>query len=376
MVDRSGTRFAYPAVALKYGAHKHVYAAVAGTARYYPALAGFGKAIVIRTSGGAEVLYAGFAAPKGILAKRGSMRVKAGEVVAFSGASSLRFEYAPSGGVRNAGTQVNPCGTGASNGASGSIGVMPTSVPIEVRFHSLTLDGVAVSPGPYPAASPDVLTPQTLTAASTAVAHTIAASVYEPGDSFGSYYVVLCGNVVFATGRHARYAGPFTFADDGTSASPSPLPNLVFFRDPGDQGASLIEPLPQPWGKACPAPPPAYVYNDNFAAPVFYWVGQSKFLYYWSINGQSGDNVILSSSAASIVAVSPASPSPLPVFATEPPAWPPPSPRAEVVSTGVGTATIDQWDTSCGCYDSPNPIVVTVVPTPTPAPVPSPLPND
>jgi hypothetical protein len=370
MLDSQNSRFANPGIAWVVKPGKDIHAATSGKATYDAKQ----STIVVKSSTGVETLYAGFGRPVRKLL-HSSLKVKAGQTIAVSGSLYFRFQYAPSGNVLQAGTQANPCGSGASNGASGTISVMPQSIPVYVRFHALTFDGVPIAPGPYPSGNPDVATPQTLTAANVTATNTIVPTVYEHSDVFNGYYVVLCGNVVFATGKNWRAAGPFPYPSP-TSGSSAPLvtpslPPLVFFRDPGAQGKSLAAPLPAPWSQGCPAPAPATLYV--FSNPVFHWIGQTKYMYYTANGGQSGDNVYFSSSSANVVSVNPASPSPLPVFATAPPAWPPPSPRADIAATGVGTATITVNDASCTCTDPP--IDVTVSPTPSPAPVPSPLPN-
>ncbi|HKE37234.1 MAG TPA: hypothetical protein VKB39_07375, partial [Candidatus Baltobacteraceae bacterium] len=155
------------------------------------------------------------------------------------------------------------------------------------------------------------------------------------------------------------------------------LPPLVFFRDAGELGKTLVAPLPAPYGRACPAPAPGNFYT--FSSPVFNQVGQSKFVYYTANSPApggtpvSGDTVTFAVSTPGVITVSPASPSPLPVFPTLPPPWPPPSPRADITAVGPGTATITVQDSSCTCTDAP--ITVTVNPTPTPAEIPTPIPN-
>ncbi len=373
LMNSAKTRYAFPGVEFAYHGGKYVFAATSGNATYLPRAAGRGPAIVIKTSNGAETVVSGFAHPVESFLKTSHRRVKAGQVIAIAGMQPLRFEYSPAGKVLDAGTQANPCGSG-SNTASGTISVMPSNVAVYARFHALSLDGIPESPGPYPSGSPDVGTPSKLLVDDVVVAHSAVASVYEHSDVFSEFYVVLCGNVVFAKGP-ARYAGPFTYANPTASpaaplVTPS-LPPLVFFRDAGELGKTLLTKLPAPYGRPCPAPAPGNFYT--FAAPVFNWIGQSKYAYYTANSQATGDTVTFAVSLPRVVTVNPASPSPLPVFPTIPPAWPPPSPRADITATGVGNAEITVYDSSCQCTDAP--ISVTVKPTPTPAEIPTPIPN-
>jgi hypothetical protein len=369
MVASDSSRYAYPGVAFAYRAGKSIYAATRGRATYLPNQAGVGPSIVVAGAGGMQTLYAGFARPVHQLLK-GSINVKAGQVVAVAGRGNVRFEYAPSGNVLEPGTQANPCGSG-NNGANGSASVLPQNVAVYARFHALSLDATPLPTGAYPSASPDVATPAQLAVASVTTGHTLSPAVYERSDTWSSYYVVLCGNVVFATGP-ARYAGPFPYPSPTASSAPplvvpSPLPKLVFFRDPGTQGSSLVAPLPSPYPRGCPAPPPADVYQ--LSSQTFYQVGQTEFLWYWC--SVQPDTLTLTPSNAGVVSVTPTS---LPAFGSPPPPnWPPPSPRADLTATGVGSATIAVSDP--GCSGSDGTIDVTVMATPTPAPVPTVMPN-
>jgi hypothetical protein len=378
VISGAGVRSAFAGVEFEYHGGKRVLAANAGRAAYFPNLSGYGQAIVVKSKSGTQTLYTGFARP--VPALRGShVTVKAGETIAHAGTAPLRFEYAPAGNVLAAGTQSNPCGSGSS-ASSGTISVMPADVAVYARFHALALDGTPLPVGAYPAGSPDVATPAELAVANVLAPHAAAGSVYEHSDVFSSFYVVLCGNVVFATGP-ARYQGPFPYPNPTASSSaplvtPS-LPPLVFFRDPGRLGKSLVKPLPSPYGRACPAPAPANIYV--FGSETFNEAGQTRYVIYWANSPAPGttppanDTVTFSSSNTGVVTMDPASPSPLPVFSTEPPPWPPPSPRAEMRAIGVGSATITVVDASCPTCDAP--ISVTVNPTPTPAPIPTPISN-
>jgi hypothetical protein len=371
-----GVRYAYPGIALTAGAGKPVLAALSGRARYASNVAGFGPAIVVTASTGQELLYASFAHPIHEL-MRTNIRVKAGEKIAVTGNLHLRFFYAAAGNVAKPGTQTNPCG--ASYGAGAQISVMPQLVSVEARFHALSVDGSPVPTGPYPQESPDVSTPANLAVTSVVAAHEVTGTVYEHSDTFAGYYIVLCGNAVFATG-HARYAGPFPYPNPTAAATPPAaapsLPRVVFFRDAGKYGVQLLAPLPAPYAHACPAPPPANTYV--FGNYVFGEPGQTKFVYYWLTTPTPSpvptDFVSFSSSETTIVTVSPASPSPVPVFSTRPAPWPPPSPREEITATGTGATTIVVTDSSCQCTDAP--LQITVNATPTPAPVPTPIPNE
>lgn len=378
-------RYAFPGVEFAYHGGKYVFAATSGKATYFANVAGLGQAIVMQTQSGVETLYAGFGHPVRSFLKTPHRRVKAGQVIAIAGSQPLLFEYALAGNVLDAGTQTNPCGSG-SDSASGTMSVMPLDVAVYARFHTLSLDGtplptVTYPSGSYPAGSPDVATPANLSVAGVLAAHVAIPTVYEHSDVFSSYYVVLCGNVVFATGpaRYHEFAYP-----NPTSSSVLPLvtpslPPLVFFRDAGELGKTLTMPLPPPYNRACPAPAPANFYT--FTSPVFNQVGQTKYVYYnantpapgSTSTPLAGDTVTFTVSDTGVVTMTPMSPSPLPVFPTPPPVWPPPSPRADMRAAKVGTATIAVMDSSCTCTDAP--IAVTVNPTPTPAEIPTPIPN-
>ena len=385
-MNSAKTRYAFPGVEYAYHGGKDVLAATSGTAAYLGNVKGLGQTLVVKTRSGVETLYEGFARPVETFLKSRHRRVTAGQAIAIAGMQPLRFEYAPAGNVLESGTQSNPCGSGGS-AADGTISVMPREVAVYARFHTLSLDGTPLPPvtypsGAYPAGSPDVATPSNLSVTDVVVAHVAVPSVYEHSDVFSSYYIVLCGNVVFATGP-PRYRGPFRYSNPtGSPAMPvvtPSLPPLVFFRDAGELGKSLVEPLPAPYRRACPAPAPGVFYT--FASPVFNQAGQTKYVYYEANTPAPGssstpiddDTVTFTSSNNGVVTVEPASPSPLPVFPTWPPPWPPPSPRADITATGAGAATITVTDSSCSCTDSP--ISVTVNPTPTPAKIPTPVPN-
>ena len=362
MMNSSKVRYAYPGIALTYRAGRHVYAATRGRATYYTKLAGFGPAIVVRDGRtGPETLYAGFA--RSVLPAGRAIKVKAGQVIAVSGSSALIFEYSPSGGVTTAGTQANPCGTGSDNGAGGIITVVPQASPVYARLHSISVDGTPVPPGAYPSGSPDVATPQQLSVANVTVAHSIVPTVYERSNVTGQYYVVLCGNAVFATGN-ARYTAVFNYGSSDVLDTPSPMPSVVFFRDPGDQSASLTAPLP-PTGQGCPGPAPANVYTTT---QTFGNVGQTEYLWYWC--SATPDTVTFSSNNTNVVTVTPSS---LPAFPTSQPNWPPPSPNANIAATGPGSATVSVSDQNCNL----NSTFTITVQTPPPAwPVPTPIANN
>jgi hypothetical protein len=384
-MNSAQTRYAFPGVEYAYHGGKYVLAATAGKATYFANVTGLGPTIVVKTQAGVQTLYSGFAHPVKAFLHTPHRRVKAGQVIAIAGTQPLRFEYAPSSNVLAAGTQSNPCGSG-SDSAGGTISVMPADVAVYARFHALSLDATPLPPvvyptnSPfYPAGSPDAATPSNLTVGNVVVAHVVTGSVYEHSDVFSSYYVVLCGNVVFASGP-ARYRS-FTYPNPTASpamplVTPS-LPPLVFFRDAGELGKTLTAPLPAPYGRPCPAPAPANFYF--FYSPVFNEVGQSKYVYYTASQPSPpatpvpDDTVTFSLSNSGVVTVNPVSPSPLPVFQYAPPGWPPPSPRADITAIGVGPVTITVTDASCPTCDGP--ISITVNPTPTPAEIPTPIPN-
>lgn len=358
--------YASTAVTFAYPSGKHVYAAIGGVATFYKNLAPFGKALVIRNAGtGQQAIYTGFGRVNLKLSKKNVAKVSAGQVIATSSASGLTFAYAPAGDVTQNASRGNPCGTGGAASAA-TISVIPIASPaVYMRFHTLAVNGVQMPPGPYPSGNPDVPTPENV-AATVVTPASVSATMYEYGDVFSNYYVVLCGNAVFATGP-ARYAGPFTYDESSTQvtiASPA-LPPVVFFRDPGSFGSVLTQPLPGTVGRACPAPPPANVYTSSW---TFYQVGQNVFEWWWC--PVADDQVTISVDNPSVVT---ASPSPIVVPTAEPTHWPPPSPRADITARGVGFAHITVTDPGCAINNGT--IAVTVAVTPTPAPVPTPVPN-
>jgi hypothetical protein len=371
-VNKVPTRYASTGVRFANASGKRVLASTGGVARGYADLPGYGQTIVVRTASGAETLYGDLSSFAIHFPKDNRVSVKAGQVIAYSGKTNLAFAYAPSGGVLGDGTQINPCGTGSSNGAAATINLLPANIAVYARMHSLSVDGVMQSPGPYPAGNPDVATPSTIVSANVAKPTTLGTTVYERSDQWSDYYVVLCGNAVFATGP-ARYAGPFSYPWNDVQvplATPA-LPKVVFFRDAGTQGNSLVmqlpAPSPEPNGAPCPAPPPANTYT--YTSTTFYAPGQTVWLRYVSNNGQSGDTVAFTSDDATVAI---ASPSPLSVYATSPPAWPPGN-HTNLIAKATGSTTISVYDSSCGCSDPS--IAITVVATPSPAPVPTPIPN-
>lgn len=373
MVDAQGTRYANPSVIFKYAAGRRVYASTGGVAHWYPALAGFGKTIVIHNASGVETLYGDLERATITFSKHGIAGVKAGQQIALSGASNLPFEYARSGSVIAAGTQNNPCGSAANDGASATIDVMPQNVAVYARFHALSVDGVAESPGPYPVSSPDVATPATIASAHVVTPSTLAATVYERSDVWSNYYLVLCGNAAFATGP-ARYAGPFTYDENNTyvvQAQPSPPP-VVFFRDAGDQAAALTAPLPQQAGvpapaAGCPAAPPANVYVGT--SLTYNQVGQTSWVYYWC--NIAPDSVTFTSNDPEVAI---ATPSPLTDYPAPQPNWPPPINHTDFIAKGIGSATIAVADVQCALSND-KPINVVVNATPSPAPAPTPMSN-
>ncbi len=365
-----GARYVSSVAAFAYPAKKNVLSAMTGTARYYPALTGFGKTIIVTRSDGAQTLYAGIASLK-IAFKKNVAHVLAGHAMALSAGPALRFAYAPAGGVVKASSRSNPCGSG-NTAATATVSVMPENVAVYARFHALTVNGVPVSPGPFPSGNPDVGTPASIASSNVAVPATLSPTVYERSDTFASYYVVLCGNAAFASGP-ARYAGPYAYANSQTSvvyATPSPLPQVLFFTDPGANGADLTAQLPLPAGQAdsaaCPAAPPANFYNQY--ALTFNEVGQTYWV--WYSCSISPDTIALTPANTSVVT---ASPSPLTEYSSPQPNWPPPQYRADFTAKGVGGTTVTPSDSDCP--DNDTAIAVTVNATPSPAPTPTAMPN-
>ena len=367
MATKTGTRYAFPNVDFTYAANKNVYAATAGVATYYAKMGSFGKTLIVKSGSGVQTQYSGLLRIKLTLSKKNTAPVKAGQAMAVSAGPLLHFAYAPKGQIGSASMHANPCGTGNA-AANGSISVMPTNVAVYARFHTMSVDGVPLPPGQFPSGNPDVATPQTIGSTNVAKTATVNATVYERSVIYNqSYYVVLCGNAAFATGP-ARYAGPFQYPGSSSTvvlASPA-IPPVVFFRDAGTQGGSLIAPLPAPYAFACPAPGPANLYNND--APIFYQVGQTQWLYYWC--NLTPDTVSFTSNNPSVATESP---SPVTVYSTAQPNWPPPSDIANITATGIGATTIAVSDQQCSGSDTP--ISVTVAPTPVAAGVPTPIPN-
>jgi len=375
LATSKGTRYAYSAVDFAYPAKKNVLSAMTGTARYYPALPNFGRALVVTGAHGAQTLYAGISKVK-LALKDGRAHVVAGHAMALSSGPVLRFAYAPKGNVVAASARGNPCGAGNAT-ASGTVSVMPANVAVYARFHQMTIDGVPVSPGPYPSGNPDVATPLTISTTGVTSASTLLPTVYEDSDTWSSYYVVLCGNAVFATGAHERYAGPFPYAESNSyvvDAVPSPLPQVVFFTDPGNNGAQLTEQLPQQTGQsaatACPAAPPPDFYVQYRV--TFNEVGQTYWAYFWC---SLPDSITLTSADTSVATVSP---SPLQDYSSPQPDWPPPAQRADFTAKSAGSTQISVDDPNCPApapTGNGTPFAIVVNPTPSPAPLPTAIPN-
>lgn len=368
MQNSSKQFYANPGLIYHYASGKAIRAATGGVVKYYAKLAPYGKAIVITAKSGAQTLYARFekaAVPNGA-------HVVPGRQIAVSGADPLLFEYAPKGKVVTAGTQSNPCGSG-NDGAAATITVMPANVATYVRFHTLTFDGVAFTPGPFPTGTGitgDVGTPETITASNVLQTATASGHVYEGNDVFSEYYVVLCGNAVFQTGN-ARYTQAYPYPTNQPSAAPS-IPPIVFFRDAGAYGRDLTQKLPAPASQACPAPSPPNGYT--ITSLTFNQIGQEAYVWFWC---PSPSTETYTSSNTTVVVASPAA---VPLATSPPPAWPPPSPRTDFTATGVGTAQIAATNSNAACtgqFPSGDDATfnVTVNATPSPAPVPTPLPN-
>ena len=362
LMASGGTRSAFSGVDFATKKGRLVYAATAGTVTYYASYKSYGKTAIVTAAGHAQTLYA----PVAFVGNPRSRKVKAGEAIAATAGALLHVRAADARGLDGpAAAQLNPCGD--AEGAAGTIALMGESPAIDVELTTLTLDGVAL---PTPVPPGYVTTPAVLSVAQVLPVHKYAFGVLEYGPAPGSYYVVLCGNVVFATGN-PRAAGPFTLAQRATT------PSLVFFRDAGTNGALLTTPLPA-YGRSCPAPAPpsgTFFLKPSPAPPVlnvtFYQTGQTAWGYWTSPNGATGQTMQMAVGDASVVTVSPSS---VPIDATPPPTpYPPPSPFYTLTAAGIGSTQVTNTNTSCGC--SAATIDVTVEATPTAAPVPSPLPN-
>jgi murein DD-endopeptidase MepM/ murein hydrolase activator NlpD len=351
LVVNAGVRSATQGVDLATTIGKPVRAAQSGRLVFMQNYRGYAKSAILTAKGGAQTFYAplyGHTFPK-------ARTVKAGQVFAASGAATLHFEITGDAGLAGGATsQLNPCGL--SDGATGTISVLPASPNVSAYFSTFSLDG-----SPVPSASPFGVV--TMTAAAVVPPHTWAyGGVVEPFAT-GNYYIVLCGNVVFQTGP-ARFSQLIQFS---TTGNPAKLPKLIFFRDPGTQGASLTQDLPV-YGNPCPAPAPV---SGSFSSWVFNENGQTASGLYWiSGDGGSGETMLMSSNDTSVVTVAPAS---VPIYQTAPPSSPAPSNTFTITATGVGSATITNTNKVSGATAAP--ISVIVHATPSPAPVPTPLPN-
>ncbi|MBV8490183.1 MAG: hypothetical protein JO199_06595 [Candidatus Eremiobacteraeota bacterium] len=372
MQDSKKRFYAFPGVVFT-GAHRTVFAATSGVATYYPKLGNDRAAIVIASSSGVQTLYGYLEKPLIALNAKHQATVTANQRIAISGNDGVLFEYS-TGSVRAAGMQLNPCGSGYS-GASAIITVMPAQAAVYARLHALSLNGIALTPGPYPSAtasaSPDVRTPATISVSNVVKVATAKADLYEHSDVFDGYYIVLCGNAVFQTGN-ARFTQEYSYPYGEPSAEPS-IPPIVFFRDAGAYGSDLTQTLPSTADQACPAPPPENDYD--WKNPVFNQVGQRAYVWAWCKPGpsapQNPDVVNFASTDTSVVTASPAA---LTLPTSAPPAspWPPPA-RDDLTATGYGNAVVNVTDPDNCFYNGP--ITVHVNKPPTPAPVPTPIPN-
>jgi hypothetical protein len=366
LLNTKGTRFSAPFVLLGGAGGQHVYAAQSGTVTYYPNLVGsdgtaYGRgAIITNTANTAQTLYA----PLDFKATPKSRKIAAGAALGIA-KGSLYFQYASCVSlecVLTASKAANPCGI--ANDATGTISVIPAIVGINTMLDTFKLDGTA-----FPTSAPGgvVGTPLQLSVPTVVAPHTFHFLVKEfrnPGDAWSPYYIVLCGNVAFASGP-ARYAGPFQFL------STASLPNLIFFRDPGAQGASLTAPLPV-YGNACPAPLPANL--SNLYAPIFNERGQSNWGWWCCYPGNDTMNELSSNPA--VVTVTPSSVPILPVAPS--PSNSPSSGDVYVItaaSPGIAKITSSFGGPTPAPAPTPSPIIVTVNPTPSPAPAPTPMPN-
>jgi hypothetical protein len=332
-----------------------VRATVSGRIKYFidPV---YGKSALITQPDNAQTFYGNLENPgEGKLPK--PRKIKTGEVLGRVDGKSFHYEITNTLG-RAAGdaAQMNPCGDG--DGATGTISIVPDTggVGVNVAFTAFSLDGT-----PLPSPSPGVpITPATLTVAHIvqSAGHAWTFSTAEYGPNQGSFYIVLCGNVVFQTGS-ARYSALLPYPSTG----PVTLPQLVFFRDPGTQG-DLTQSLPGMYPAACPAPAPPYGGGDNI---VFNAIGQS-WLGYW-VNAAAIGTMTMTSANAAVATVSP-NPAPIVVSATYPPVA---GTYYAINAAGIGTTQITNVNTVTG--ETPAPIVVTVRATPSPAPNPTPMLN-
>lgn len=350
---KTGIRWAARGVDLAAKAGQTVHAAQTGRLRYVAQYPPYGKSAILTAKGGAQTLYANLMG-KSIPPPR---TIKKGEALGKASGPVLHFEITDSTGLNGgARAQLNPCGS--SDGATGTISILPASPSANVVFATLSLDSV-----PLPTQSPggNVTTPATLTVSKVVPPHNWAWTPYQYGALVGSYYIVLCGNVVFQSGN-ARS----TVLIPGSGTVPK-VPPLVFFRDAGKRGADLTAPLPSPYPRGCPAPAPV---SGSYSNWTFNQVGQTAWAY-WSDPAATAGETVTMTVVASPPPVS-ITPNPAPVDVTPPPYPPPPGSYYTVTAIAVGTSQITNVNSN-GVTLSP--ITVTVNPTPTPAPVPTPMPN-
>jgi hypothetical protein len=359
LTSDKGLRSVTPGVGLATKVGQIVHAAQAGRAVYLLVRRGVQEVTVTATDG-TKVQY------EVLLDKNGNGKpfkphhVKAFEPLGQSAATTLHFKITVPSAVAGApATQLNPCGP--ADGATGTISLLPVDAATDAVFATFTLNGVLL-----PATAPGglVATPATLSVTQVVPRSSYGFTTYQYGAVPGSYYVVLCGNVVFATGPNLRYAGPIPVP--ATTSAPFKLPALVFFRDPGAESALLTEPLPSAYGapaQPCPGPAPPSTQYGNW---VLNAIGQSV-IGEWS--GSTG-TVAMTVTNPSVATVTP---NPAPVDLTPPPYPPPPGTYFSITAAGIGTTSITNVNTVTGA--TPAAISVTVLATPTPAPAPTPLPN-
>ncbi len=351
-----GVRSAASGVDLATTRLSHLRAAQTGKLRYYRSFRGYHNVAVITAKGGVQTLYAPLYFPKGPLKTR---NVRAGEVLGEAGTRTLHFEITDGTDPSNtADEQLNPCGD--ADGATGTMSIVSVGPEVNVTFTTFALNGVAF-PTPQPGGF--VTTPVTMSVGKVGPSYGWSFGTLQYGVTTGGFYIVLCGNVAFQTGKNPR--STVLIPATGTVK----VPPLVFFRDAGPASNDLTAGLPPSGLRACPAAPPVSGTTSNVVMSIGQ-IAQGN----WSTPNPSPSPqwMSMTSGAATIVSVFPSS-TPAAVLSTPPPYPPPAGDYYTLTAKAAGTTVITDINVTVSVTASP--IAVTVLATPTVAPWPTPMPN-
>ena len=353
LAETNGVRSSADGVDLATTRLHHVRAAQSGKLRYYASFRGYSNVAVITAKSGVQTLYAPLRFAKNVPKSR---NIRAGEVLGKADSRTLHFEITDGTDPGTpADEQLNPCGN--ADGASGTMSIVSSGANVNVSFTTFSLDGVVF---PTPAPGGVVTMPVSMTVAKVGPSHGWSFGTKQFGVTTGSFYIVLCGNVVFQTGQ-PRYSAPI-----GSTGTVN-LPPLVFFRDGGSSTNSLTEPLPPLYTRACPMAQPV----SGTTYDVIMTVGQIA-QGNWTTTDPSPEFMQMTSANPAIASVSP-SPSPVPILTSPPPYPPGPGQYYTITANGIGTTVITNSNTVTSA--TAQPITVTVTATPTAAPWPAPMPN-